>query len=502
MRHRAIVAAVNLADNLSAHARAAPHAVAVIERDRVIDFGAFDRAVWRAAAALRAQGIRPGDTVALAAGDGALHLVAGFALARMGAVQLALPRGEAPAYRRQLAARHRAVALIGDDAQSAFPGIPLLRPDPAWLEPGGAPPDETVRAGGGDAGWMIVLTSGTTAAPKAVLQTHAQYRARRALNSGPGFFLPGDRYFSLMSLDFHLGYRTCVDALWWGASVVLGMNPRTWPEFFELVDRLGVNWLFMVPSHLHKMIPNLPADAPRFPAVRVLRVAAMTASEALRREVRERLTPSLVISYGVNDLGCALTQAGAEAQASAPGSVGPPLPGVELEIVDESGRALPAGETGLVRVRIPAMPPGYIDNAQASAAAFRDGWFYPGDLGVLAPGGALTLRGRADDMMNCDGIKIYPADIEAALLEHPAVAEAAALPLGSERHQHIPVAAVVARSAVTGEALREWCRERLAERAPRYVCVVQELPRNEMGKVRTRELGEQIRRELNNPGSA
>jgi acyl-CoA synthetase (AMP-forming)/AMP-acid ligase II len=172
----------------------------------------------------------------------------------------------------------------------------------------------------------------------------------------------------------------------------------------------------------------LPDDGPRFPGLRELMLSTTFAPEALRREVRRRMTPNLAIAYGSNEAWY-VTRADAAEQIRFPDTVGLPYDGVDIEIVDDRGQALPAGEVGLVRVRGSGFARGYIDDPEATAKAFRDGWYYPGDLGVLSPEGALFLKGRADDMINYDGVKIYPADIEAALLDHPAVAEVAAFPV-------------------------------------------------------------------------
>jgi acyl-coenzyme A synthetase/AMP-(fatty) acid ligase len=139
------------------------------------------------------------------------------------------------------------------------------------------------------------------------------------------------------------------------------------------------------------------------------------------------------------------------------------------------------------------MPGGYIGDEAASARAFRGGWYYPGDLGYLDEGGALYFRGRADDLMNYDGMKIYPADIEEVLLAHPAVAEAAAFPLPSDRHQDVPFAAVVLRSPVAAATLLDWCRERLGARAPIKLAQLASLPRTERGKVNKQALVQFVR---------
>jgi len=167
--------------------------------------------------------------------------------------------------------------------------------------------------------------------------------------------------------------------------------------------------------------------------------------------------------------------------------VGRAVDDVEVEIVDDRGGPLPPGHVGLVRVRGHALPAGYIDDPAATAAAFRDGWYHPGDLGVLSADGALLLVGRADDVINCDGTKIYPAEIEAALLEHGAVAEAAAFPLAVGGYRQIPAAAVILREPATAAALLAFCGERLGPRAPRIIHTVRGLPKTATGKVLKRE---------------
>jgi len=126
----------------------------------------------------------------------------------------------------------------------------------------------------------------------------------------------------------------------------------------------------------------------------------------------------------------------------------------------------------------------------ATARHFRSGWFYPKDLGCLTAAGALRLYGRADDMMNLNGIKIFPAEIERVLEAHPAVKAAAAFSKWSAAHGDIPLAAVELHDAasVTADELLEQARERLGMRAPRRILVLETLPRNASGKVVKREL--------------
>ncbi|MBK6804244.1 MAG: long-chain fatty acid--CoA ligase [Betaproteobacteria bacterium] len=171
-------------------------------------------------------------------------------------------------------------------------------------------------------------------------------------------------------------------------------------------------------------------------------------------------------------------------------TVGPPLPTAELEIVDGDGNPAPRGEIGEIRVRTTAMIHAYHGDPVATARHFKDGWFHPGDLGSLTANGSLCLHGRADDMMNMNGIKIFPAEIERLLEGDPAVRAAAAFALPSSVHGEIPVAAVELHDPATLSvaALLARARERLGVRSPRKIFVVDALPRNATGKILRREL--------------
>lgn len=480
--------AINIADNLSKWARAQPRVPAILDRGRVLDFAQLDRATWRAAAWFRARGVGPGTVVATRLGDHSRHLISAFALARIGAVRLLLPRRETPAYFARTAKAFGATFVLAGPSAPGIDGLRLLHPDPQWMDNGGTGIDEAVRVPGGDRVWAIILTSGTTDAPKAVRQSHADYLARRALNQGPHFVQSGDRYLAAISLGTQLGLRMCLDALWFGGSVVVGVRFEEPGVLLRELRDSSATFVYLTPQFLHRVLAEVTTDGVSLPGLRVLRTGGMVVTPALGELVRRRLSPNFVNGYGLNDLDCAIAAADGPMQARFPGTVGRPLPGVELETIDAAGARLPAGEAGEIRVRVPRMPAGYIDHPEATRRAFRDGWFHTGDIGMIDRDGMLYLKGRADDMMNLDGIKLFPSDIEAALLEHPAVAEAAAFAVDSERHQHIPSAAVVLRAPAEVAALKAWCIGRLGRRAPQWIVVVAALPRNAMGKVARREL--------------
>jgi long-chain acyl-CoA synthetase len=165
-------------------------------------------------------------------------------------------------------------------------------------------------------------------------------------------------------------------------------------------------------------------------------------------------------------------------------------PGVEVEVVDESGRPVAQGARGQIRIRTQGMAIGYLNAPAETAKRFVDGWFVPGDIAWFRADGQLVIAGRSDDMMILNGLNIFPKEIERALELHPAVRAAAALSLDSPVHGQIPVAAVQLEAGADIDALdlQTYAREQLGLRAPRRIIIVPSLPRASDGKLHHRAL--------------
>jgi oxalate---CoA ligase len=159
-----------------------------------------------------------------------------------------------------------------------------------------------------------------------------------------------------------------------------------------------------------------------------------------------------------------------------------------VAILDAEWSPLPPGEAGEVAVRGPGVVDGYLNNPQANAASFRDGWFRTGDLGPLSPDGYLTLDGRLKELINRGGEKIAPREIDEALLAHPGVREAVAFGVPDAKWGEVVHAAVVA-TEVSDADLRAFCAERLAAfKVPRRIHVVEEIPKGPTGKIQRNTL--------------
>ncbi len=485
-----IQAVTNIADVITRHAIERPWAVAIIENDSAIHYGTLERLVWAAAWHLHRAGIRPNDIVGVALPQSALCLAAIFALARIGAVSTTLPSDEPISVSESYIRRFGVNFVLGPDDGVAFAGVPTVTLAIGDLQAAPSSIPLAIRAPGNDAAWNIRRTSGTTSEAKGIAATHSALLARCEAHR-PFFYGPGDRVLSTVGIDMAFGLSACERTLYGGGCIVLPPPAMNAQRFLALIDRYGVTHVSLTPNYLNALLAHLPANSCRSPLLRQIATTGMAIPEAVRAEIRQRFSRQLLVLYATNETAF-LTGADAAAQEAYPETVGRALPGVELEIVDDDDRPVGPGETGHIRARTPWMPGSYV-NADADARRkFRNGWIHTGDVGAISPEGMLFIRGRSDDMMNYDGIKIMPSDIEEALLAHPAVAEAVAFPVVSGRHQHLPAAAVVVRRQVKGDELIVHCRKLLGARAPLAVSIETSLPRNAMGKVRRQLLAAKI----------
>jgi long-chain acyl-CoA synthetase len=176
------------------------------------------------------------------------------------------------------------------------------------------------------------------------------------------------------------------------------------------------------------------------------------------------------------------------------GSVGPPLNGVRVIIVDDTDRELPAGEIGEICIKGPNVMQGYLKLPEATAEAIKDGWFYTGDIGRVDEDGYVYILDRKKDMIIVGGLNVYPREIEECLLGHPGVAEAAVIGMSEELRGEVPLALVVLKdgATTTAEKLIFYCRRMLANfKCPRQVIFVDSLPKTATGKVDKKQLRKQ-----------
>jgi len=192
--------------------------------------------------------------------------------------------------------------------------------------------------------------------------------------------------------------------------------------------------------------------------------------------------------YGLSEATTVLTAHGQNMQRK-PGSVGKPITGVEVLVVDAKDNPLPVGEIGEIIARGPNIMQGYYNMPEETQAALRNGWLYTGDMGRFDEDGYLYIVERKKDLIIRGGFNIYPRDIEEVLNRHPAVIESAVIGIPSERMGEEVKAFVVTRADVDAETLQAYCRESLANyKTPSEIVFVHSLPRNAVGKIDKKEL--------------
>ncbi len=478
----------NICDALAAVARRDPLALAVAGQGRAHEYRDLDELVWRMATALSRAGVRAGDINAMTFRSERAGFVATMAIARLGATTLSLPGFDPPQLRKANARRCAATRLLSDVDGVDDAGLPVLTLDMAAIEDAAAPVDRSLAEADPRAPWLIILGSGSTGEPKRIDLSHRASIARNERHQRLWTVGATDRVACAAPFDFAATKQRYLEAVSAGAAVVLW--DRRQDSLVSLCERERVTMLHANVVHLERQLASLEADVTdAMPTVRVLRVGGSLVSATLRARAARQLSANLYVAYPTNEFGIAAC-AGPDQLAAAPESIGHALDGVQIEVVDAQARALHAGSVGLIRVRGPGMVDAYVGDEDATRRSFRDGWFYPGDLGAFAPDGSLLYRGRADHMMIFDGINIYPAEIEQVLCAHPAVRDAAAVPATSAVHQNVPVCAVSlhAGAQITESELLSFARDRLGVRMPRRVVIVDEVPRNETGKLQRAEL--------------
>jgi acyl-CoA synthetase (AMP-forming)/AMP-acid ligase II len=476
---------MNLAQALEIHARATPDQPAIIHGERQISHGEFAARVRAMAGLLQADGVEAGTLIGVCLKDTPEHLVMIYALARIGALMLPMDWRWTEGEKRRLAEHFRSAIMFEEDDAPKLDGV-------SQRGIGTLAFDLSQAAGpiapGEDLPLLLSLSSGTTGQPKGPSITHQQM-LRRFWTHWINLGLNGnDRYVSATPLFFGAGRTYAMSVLFSGGTVVLFPPPFAADALCAEIERTQATSLFLVPTQLRKLL-ELPAEvvAP-MRRLKLLLSSGAPLDPAERHAIRERFCGNFIEIYASTE-GGGISMSNASTQLLHDDSVGRPLFAVEVETVDDDDRVLPAGQVGRLRYRGPAVATGYYRDEDSAGVAFKDGWFYPGDLAEINAAGYIFLRGRSKDMILRGGVNIYPAEVEAILRSHPAVMEAAAVGRPSVSMGEEVAAFVTLRAPATADELIAWCKTRLASyKVPREVHAIDELPKNSSGKVLKAEL--------------
>ena len=465
----------------------------------VLTYRALAEQIERLAEQLRSAGFRPGDCVAMVLPNGLEFLVLFLALAQAGLIAAPLN----PAYKTDELRiffediQPRAIIMGSSNAAviEAAAGLSL----PIWpsnVESSGAvrltgvPQSSRSIPGSPSADDFALLlhTSGTTSRPKAVPLTHMNV-LRSALNVASHYALTAaDRSLVVMPLFHGHGLiGAALATLASGGAVIV--PPRfSASQFWGLFRKYGASWYSAVPTIHEILLQRADTDGAPDHGARFIRSCSAALAPAVLANLEKRFGAPVLEAYGLTEAAHQVASNPLPPRPHKPGTVGFGT-GVELAIIDQTGRHLPPNHPGEVVVRGPDVMGGYRNDPQATAAVFMDGWLRTEDAGVLDDDGYLALTGRIKELINRGGEKIAPAEIDDALLEHPAVAEAAAFGVPDAKYGEEVWAAVVLKGDADAEQLQAFCRTRLADfKVPKVMRIVSALPNNETGKIERRFL--------------
>lgn len=337
----------------------------------------------------------------------------------------------------------------------------------------------------------ILYTSGTTGRSKGVMLTRENLASNAAALVDLWRFTDRDVLLHALPVFHTHGLFVATNCvLYSGASMIFQSSFRP-VDVMEALPRASV--MMAVPTFYSRLLadPGLTADVTSH--IRLFISGSAPLSPATHAEWRERTGHVILERYGMTETNM-ITSNPYEGARKA-GTVGMPLPGVEVRISGPEG-ALPRGEAGAIEVRGPNVFKGYWRLPDKTAEEFRDGWFVTGDMGSFDPDGYLTILGRQKDLVITGGLNVYPAEVEAALDDLPGVAASAVIGVPHPDFGESVVACLVAGMGATvhEESVRAALRERLAGfKIPKRVLILDDLPRNAMGKVQKAELRQRYR---------
>jgi long-chain acyl-CoA synthetase len=476
---------------LEPHVRAHPDKTAIVCDRQRVTFAEFDRRVNRAAGAFRKAGISNGDRVACALRNGIPFFETVFGAARAGAEIVPVSWRAKADEVSYLIEDSRAGLLVAEEGMQA--SVPVITAGAMYEDALAAESDEPPVGAPAMAPPVIrFYTSGTTGRPKSVEHPRGDLASYLAFAEGHlGLFevAAEDEIHLCCGPLYHsapLGFSDY--ALIAGQTVVL-MEHFDAEEVLRLIDREKVTWSMMVPIHFIRILALPPEVRARYDLGSMKRIlhAAAPCPPHVKRAIIDLFPGDVVWEfYGMTE--ARVTLITADEWLRKPGSVGRPMPGTDIVILDEEGNEQPSGETGIIYVRTGARFE-YGRDPDKTAQAWRGDYFTVGDMGYLDDDGYLFLTDRHQDMIISGGSNVYPAEVEAVLHRHPAVADVAVIGVPDDEWGEAVRAIVEPRGELDPDELMAFCRENLAHyKCPRTVDVVGRLPREPNGKIRKRDL--------------
>lgn len=492
---------MRIIDLLTRSAAARPKTTAIVDRDFKLSYGRMFEAVEALAARLTAAGCRSGVRVAIALGNSAEYLVSFFAISAAGGTIVGLSARMTPSEVARLVERagvsivitSKAYAKRLADSLDTAGSITMLL---VQYETGGKLDIEAAASGpprriderNCDVA-LMVPTSGTTGRPKIVMLTDNQLISNMAVyRLLMGF---GSRNVVYCALSFHHIYCICAQILTHVSladTFVVSDTPFFIKDFAKSVERRRLTATAFVP-YMAILLADF-AEPQQFD-LRSLKYVTLSGARtpvSIYRTLTNKYPwVNFINTYGMSEAGSRISIASPFPSRFPPGSVGSPMPGVNVRIVDDEGTDLPFEHRGQILVKSSGVMKGYYQQADLTAQTIVDGWLRTGDLGKLDEKGNLYILGRTKDVIITGGENVCPQEIEESLIEHPGISEAAVVGQKDRLLGEVPVAFIVAnsrREKLSQADIVKFCKARLSShKIPRFIRFVRKLPKLGSSKI-------------------
>ncbi|MFN3945394.1 MAG: AMP-binding protein [Allosphingosinicella sp.] len=341
----------------------------------------------------------------------------------------------------------------------------------------------------------LSFTGGTTGRSKGVMQMHGAMVSSidQLVEHLGGPWRAGNEMRTLLVLPFYhvFGMGMMLQAAAQGGHIILIPNPRPLTNLKPAFEKFRPTFLPGVPT----LFANLMNEEWFLPFARDLKLClsgAAPLAPATQRRWRELTGVPIHELYGMTE--CGLATCTPLDGGDYTGTIGKPLPSIDIRVVDEDGNDVPDGEPGELLLKGPQLMKGYLDMPEETEKALAGGWLHTGDIVVKEPGGVLRIVDRAKDMVIVSGFNVYPSEVEAVITSHPKVVECAAIGIPCpEAGERVKAFVVAGDAGLTEEELRAHCREQLtAYKVPKQFELVADLPKSPVGKILRRELREKV----------
>lgn len=497
---------------LAAHAVRSADKLALIAGDRRVTYGELHASASAIAAGLHRFGIGPGDRVLVYLPNGVEFVELMFAVLMVGGIVVPVNTRLTPKELAYFAQDSRPGVVVvhseniaslqavkqdlgvvrwivaGEPVEGTTPLAELAKPSDTRL------PEVPLEA----EDCMLMYSSGTTGKPKGAIVTHANYIIQHAYLNALDWRISSDDVFIVTTpLAHRTGLARMMNSMCLGGTLVVmdRFDPET---AIALIEREKVTAAGMVPTVARMLLPHLEKAPERCASLRHIIVTGEAFPVDIKRKIIALLPQIRLHSFfAMTEVG-SVTSLDHEEQFTHPNSVGRPTPGVQVKLVDDTGKEVSVGEPGEMLVRTgPAgrftTMRGYYNRPDETAATIVNGWVHTGDMARFDVDGYLYIVDRKKDMVLSGGFNIYTKEVEQALLEHPAVLDVAVVGAPDPIYGEAVVAFIEVRDdhELTAEMVVEHCKSRIASyKKPKHIHFVKTLPRNALGKVLKTELRE------------